>query len=421
VPQYTRRVKQVVARCTYGLQAAYDRKKAADEQYLMPTVSDTPIQDQPHVTRSMAAWNDLPPHSSAASDDELQSTLLKDVSRTFALTIPQLPPLLRRVVSNAYLLCRIVDTIEDEAALDSTEKRRFCTQFAAVVAGASPAGAFADELAPRLTSSAPADRLLVRETRRVIAITHGFSAEQQSALLDCVTVMADGMAAFQEAREDVGLADLAELDRYCYCVAGVVGEMLTRLFCDYSPQIARHREVLMPLAISFGQGLQMTNILKDIWEDRQRGACWLPQDMFRDSGFDLRELGAAPHSAAFGATIGRLVGIAHAHLKDALRYTLLIPKEETAIRHFCLWAIGMAVLTLRRIDANRAFRSGGEVKISRRSVKLVIAASRVAVKHDGLLKMLFGLAARGLPDAPRRTPYFPPPRKPYSSPPRNVR
>jgi farnesyl-diphosphate farnesyltransferase len=342
-----------------------------------------------------------------AADDELQSVLLKDVSRTFALTIPQLPPRLRRVVSNAYLLCRIVDTIEDEASLAAADKRRFCTQFVAVVTGSSSADAFADELAQRLTSSAATDRALVRATPRVIAITHSFSAPQQDALRDCVTVMADGMAAFQEARTGVGLADLAELDRYCYCVAGVVGEMLTRLFCDYSPDIARHRAALMALAVSFGQGLQMTNILKDIWEDRQRGACWLPHDVFGASGFDLSRLGTAPYSASFGAGLERLLAIARAHLEDALRYTLLIPKEETAIRHFCLWAIGMALLTLRRIDANRAFRSGAEVKISRRSVKLVIAASRLAVKRDALLKALFRLAAGGLPAAAPRAPYSP--------------
>ena len=45
------------------------------------------------------------------SDDDFQSDMLEQVSRTFALTIPQLPPTLRRVVANAYLLCRIVDTI----------------------------------------------------------------------------------------------------------------------------------------------------------------------------------------------------------------------------------------------------------------------------------------------------------------------
>lgn len=64
---------------------------------------------------------------------------------------------------------------------------------------------------------------------------------------------------------------MAAMDLYCYHVAGVVGEMLTELFCDYSPEINQHKPVLMKLAVSFGQGLQMTNILKDIWEDRKRG------------------------------------------------------------------------------------------------------------------------------------------------------
>ncbi|MDB5863585.1 MAG: sqs [Betaproteobacteria bacterium] len=337
------------------------------------------------------------------ADDVLQADLLTRVSRTFALTIPQLPHALRRVVSNAYLLCRIVDTIEDEAMLVPADKRRLCTQFAAVVAGRSPAGSFADELAPRLSSSTPpGERALICETPRVIAITHGFSAAQQQALRACVEVMAEGMASFQEARTGSGLADLTALDRYCYCVAGVVGEMLTRLFCDYSPAIAKHRDALMPLAVSFGQGLQMTNILKDIWEDRQRGACWLPQDVFRESGFDLACLGRDPQSPAFERGLERLLAIAHGHLEDALRYTLLIPKDETAIRHFCLWAIGMALLTLRKIDANRAFTRSAQVKISRRSVKLVIVASRLSVRSAALLKALFRLAAFGLPKPVRR-------------------
>ena len=35
----------------------------------------------------------------------------------------------------------------------------------------------------------------------------------------------------------------------------------------------------MGFAISFGQGLQMTNILKDVWEDYEIGACWLPREI----------------------------------------------------------------------------------------------------------------------------------------------
>ena len=49
----------------------------------------------------------------------------------------------------------------------------------------------------------------------------------------------------------------------------------------------------MRLAVSFGQGLQMTNILKDIWDDRERGACWLPRDAFEQRARRLANLSTA--------------------------------------------------------------------------------------------------------------------------------
>jgi farnesyl-diphosphate farnesyltransferase len=337
------------------------------------------------------------------SDDELQAYLLQGVSRSFALTIPQLPPDLARVVGNAYLLCRIVDTIEDEPALDAAAKRHFCGRFVQVVAGETAPEAFAGELAPLLSDSTiPAEHELVRDTPRVIRVTHTFNGPQREALYSCVRTMAEGMAEFQENKSAAGLEDLRHLDRYCYHVAGVVGEMLTKLFCDYSPAIAQRREGLMSLAVAFGQGLQMTNILKDIWDDQRRGACWLPQSVFAEVGFDLRDLSPEHYAASFGEGLGRLIAIAHGHLKDALAYTLLIPKDETGIRHFCLWAIGLAVLTLRKINRRRDFRLGSEVKISRRSVKATILTSRLTVTHDHMLKSLFHLAGVGLPHAYRQ-------------------
>jgi farnesyl-diphosphate farnesyltransferase len=215
--------------------------------------------------------------------------------------------------------------------------------------------------------------------------------------------MADGMASFQEARSGCGLSNLIDLDRYCYYVAGVVGEMLTRLFCDYSPEIGRHREALMRLAVSFGQGLQMTNILKDIWEDRARGACWLPQDVFREHGVELAATAPHAYSDGFGGGLQDLVSVAHGHLRDALRYTLLIPKRERGIRRFCLWAIGMALLTLRKIARNPRFSRGADVKISRTSVKLVVVVSRVCVRNDAMLKALFRLAGAGLAGSRRKS------------------
>jgi farnesyl-diphosphate farnesyltransferase len=173
--------------------------------------------------------------------------------------------------------------------------------------------------------------------------------------------------------------------------------MLTDLFCNYSPQIARQRAALWGLAASFAQGLQMTNILKDVWEDRGRGACWLPQEVFTRHGVDLGALANEPFDPRFGAGMRELVGVAHAHLRNALDYTLLIPGKETGIRRFCLWAIGLAVLTLRKIEHNPRFTAGAQVKVTRSAVAMTRLLTNVAGRSDGALRLLFAQAARGLP------------------------
>lgn len=334
-------------------------------------------------------------------DERFQAAMLRDVSRTFALTIPELPPALRDVVGNGYLLCRIVDTIEDDPVLSSAQKRHFCTFFSEVVARRAEPAEFARNLDLLLAPTVPkAERLLVRETARVIAIGDGFTLAQRQALETCVAIMADGMAEFQERKDPAGLPTLVDMECYCYFVAGVVGEMLTRLFCEYSPQIRRNEDRLMALAVSFGQTLQMTNILKDIWEDRRRGACWLPRDVFARHGFALADLERGPDDPRFRAGLAELIDVARAHARRSLDYVLLLPRAETGLRNFCLWALGMAVLTLRKIDKRRDFRSGQDVKITRRSVKATVAVSRVSAGHDALLRVLFALSG-GAPRASR--------------------
>ena len=69
---------------------------------------------------------------------DYESRILEKVSRSFALTIPQLPLPLNQPVANAYLLCRIVDTIEDEAGLTIDQKEHFFHEFIDVVQGSSP-------------------------------------------------------------------------------------------------------------------------------------------------------------------------------------------------------------------------------------------------------------------------------------------
>jgi farnesyl-diphosphate farnesyltransferase len=335
---------------------------------------------------------------SVSSDEVYQDQILPHVSRTFALTIPQLPGGLRIAVTCAYLLCRIADTIEDEPALSPPETLAYLQRFSALLTGRGEAAPLAREIAQRLSDrTLAAERDLVSNMERVFAVMSRLNGPQRSAIRRCVELMCYGMPRFQFTASLKGLAHSSDLDDYCYYVAGVVGEMLTELFCDYSPDIARQRAALSAIAASFAQGLQMTNILKDVWEDRSRGACWLPREVFTRHGVDLAEVSSEPFDPRFGAGFRELVAVAHAHLRNALDYTLLIPVKETGIRRFCLWAIGLAVLTLRKIDHNPRFTAGAQVKVTRRAVAMTRLLTSAAGRSDWMLRRLFAQAARGLP------------------------
>ena len=338
------------------------------------------------------------------SDFDYQAELLLGVSRTFAITLPYLPRSVCNPYGNIYLLCRITDTIEDETALSMAEKQTFFERFAEVVAGREEAESFAREFGAMLSSSTTEnEQNLVANTARIVRITRGFPIAQRNTLERCVRIMSRGMAEFQHIAGLRGLNDLSHFDRYCYHVAGIVGETMTYLFCDYSTKINVRREELLELSISFGQGLQMTNILKDIWEDQRRKICWLPRDIFLAAGFDLEDLSANKTDPRFTKGLFELIAIAHHHLAKALQYTLIIPRREAGIRIYCLWTLGMAVLTLRRIYATPEFRNGQEVKISRRSVWTVLAVSKILVHSNLALKFLFRVLSRRLSRAGTRS------------------
>ena len=334
-------------------------------------------------------------------DHDCTERLLQGVSRSFALTIPQLPIGLREPVTNGYLLCRIADTIEDEETLPPEQKRIFFQQFNDVLEGKASPAQFAQGLHPLLSHhTSDTEKEVILNTPLVVQTYFAFNPLQQTALKRCVRIMSEGMQHFQERKSLLGLKDILELNSYCYHVAGVVGEMLTELFCGYSGEIAKHREQMLKLAVSFGQGLQMTNILKDLWDDRRRGACWLPRDVFERVGYKLESLSSETYEELFGEGLAELIGITRGHLGNALNFTLTIPKQEAGIRKFCLWAIGMAVFTLRNINRRRDYKRGSDVKISRKIARSVILASNLALRNDALIRGLFHAASRGLPSCP---------------------
>ena len=334
------------------------------------------------------------------SEIAFQQKILSGVARTFALTTPQLPRQLKALFGNAYLLCRINDTIEDDPALTIAQKDTFAQRFIAIVTGYDDDADFGRELAELLSDSTlDSEKELITQTFRVVNIKRQFSTAQQEILEHCVSTMSHGMVEFQRNATVDGLADLAAFNRYCYSVAGIVGETLTELMCDYSEEIRAKRDELLPLGVSFGHGLQMINILKDTWEDRARGVCWLPRDVFLAHGVELRTLDADnDHSdPGFAAGMSELTAIANFHLQNAQRYIQLIPPRETGYRRYCLWAAGMAFATLSRISLKPNFKCGDEVKITRSTVRTIIVVTSIFSRFNGILNIVFQRLRRGLP------------------------
>ena len=327
-----------------------------------------------------------------------QDAILQDVSRTFALTIPLLPNDLCRVVGNAYLLCRIADTLEDSPDLAVDAKVRLSELFVETVGGRVSPDTFVNATIPLLgEGTTVAEKDLIGNTVRVIRVTHSFQPEVRHALERCVRIMTEGMETFQEGQFTAGVRDMAQLDAYCYHVAGVVGEMLTELFCLYSKGCAQHRAELEQHAVSFGEALQLVNILKDVWDDKARNVCWLPRSIFDEHGFDLATLSPSQHGASFEAGMGEMIAITCGHLRRAFAYTLALPRHDTGMRSFCLLALGLAVLSLRKLYAHRDFTAGRQVKVSRRCVYATWIGIRVFRRSNLALRVVFGLLMRGLP------------------------
>lgn len=309
------------------------------------------------------------------ADLAYQKTILGSVSRTFALTIPLLPPIIEKVVGNTYLLCRIVDTIEDAADLSPSTKQALSQLFLDAVLEKSPVDSFVDPCLDALKNYSNQDELdLIIHTPTVLRILHTCSISDQAAVSRCVSIMSNGMSHFHGKQNELGLKDLKEFEEYCYVVAGVVGELLTTIFSNHSPEFAKRIRGHEDLAIAFGQALQMANILKDSPEDRERGVSWKPANISQTE----------------------LLSIAYQKLEDSLRYIQLIPKQDIGMREFCFLAFGLAAMTLSKIANRKQFVHKDEVKLSRSTVMSFYSFTKIAACSDALMKIFFYISTGSL-------------------------
>lgn len=225
--------------------------------------------------------------------------LLETTSRTFALSIPVLPEPTRRQVMIAYLLFRVADTFEDAAHWAPELRIEALREFQALLSAYSPE--MAERLAAKWSAAGPSPNKdyarLIAEVPFVLEAFFALDREAVASVRAHVIRSAEGMAGFvSRARDGVLLlSDIADLKSYCYAVAGIVGEMLTDLFLLKREELASIAPFLRERAATFGEALQLVNIVKDAAVDATEGRSFLPRSVPRSEVFALarRDLGVA--------------------------------------------------------------------------------------------------------------------------------
>jgi farnesyl-diphosphate farnesyltransferase len=213
---------------------------------------------------------------------ELGRKVLRDVSRSFYLSLRFLPPGFREPASLGYLLARISDTIADTEQIEAGVRVEMLAEFCALVRGEGDAEAFAGKLQERFVGLQvhEGERVLMEKSGNVVSWLEGVAQAEQALIRTLIGTITEGQQwDLQRFAGDgvVRLEDDGELERYAYQVAGCVGEFWTDLGFhvrgDYSD---RSPSELREMGRRFGMGLQLVNILRDVPEDLEKGRCYLP-------------------------------------------------------------------------------------------------------------------------------------------------
>jgi farnesyl-diphosphate farnesyltransferase len=301
--------------------------------------------------------------------------ILKNVSRSFYLSLRVLPRSVRHQISLAYLFCRIADTIADIPIFSSYQRWQILQAFRNQFLLVTPSSHDLKQLRLTLLRQqlpqeayqlfhylpdcfllfvrlSDVDRQLVREL--VLTLTHGME-------MDLKYFPGSTASTIQP------FPTLATLDLYTYYVAGVVGEFWTKIHRVHMPRWQPHEfQTLCALGIRFGQGLQMTNILKDLGQDLSIGRCYLPREQLEQYEIRLEELTSPLTLQRLRPLLLQLTWYALDHLDQACQYVLRLPRKALRLRLSCMWPLLFAVQTLEVICRSEILLyPKARVKISR--------------------------------------------------------
>jgi presqualene diphosphate synthase len=237
------------------------------------------------MARELAVTAALAEASPAALKAEIRDKV-QAAGSSFYWAMRLLPPARRDAMFAVYAYCREVDDIADSDALPIAKQAGLAvwrTEVAAIFAGAAQTtlGKVLAELVPTYH---------LRQT-------------------DFMSII-DGME--MDAVEDIRAPSLANLDLYCDRVASAVGRLSVRIFGDDRPAADR-------VAHHLGRALQLTNILRDLVEDGERGRLYLPKELLVVHGIADGEPMAALRNPLLPLACNDLAAIADRHFVEAER------------------------------------------------------------------------------------------------------
>jgi farnesyl-diphosphate farnesyltransferase len=298
--------------------------------------------------------------------------MLRNVSRTFALSIEQLPRILRETVTIGYLMFRISDCFEDHETLKAERKVELLRLWTKVLCGECPV----DELTGKISSLDGSDPevYVAQNAHVIIQRLHELPHELRTILVEHVNKTSLGMARWQE--HGPYMDNEEDLDDYMLQVAGRVGYLLTDVFSWYSASIRKLKEKLMPLGREFGLALQTVNIIRGMRKDYERGWVFVPVTFYKKVGLTRDGLFDPANIDKAMKVIDMLADKAERHLRNALSYTTLLPRTQHHIRLFCLWPLLFAATTLAISRNNSNVLTAG-AKITRSQVKKIMFTSKL--------------------------------------------
>ncbi len=282
----------------------------------------------------------------------VSNSLLKNVSRSFYLTMRVLPRAMREPISLAYLVARAADTIADTRSIRPEHRRQLLDQLRMAID--NPSELLPLELHTSITPLAePHEKQLLAALPSLLGSLQLLADNDRCAIRKVLLILLSGMQfdfdSFpdENSGEIRALDDRAALDRYTYMVAGCVGEFWTDMMRAHVPAMKiMNVDAMSRLGIRFGQALQMTNVLRDCAQDLRIGRCYFPQTMLDLYSLNASQLLSPENEIKIRPLMHALMTDTLDHFRAAIDYTLAIPTSCYRLRLACLWPIVIGLETL---------------------------------------------------------------------------